>query len=123
MKVTSEIYKLIGANRSLEKLLKQDLNYPIRTAYKLVQMKKTLDETIEYVLDRLTLVYGDNIDFNNISDEKNLLINSILGQTIEIEIPDICSGDITDTDNVIVKPSDIENMLFLFVKEDDKSIK
>ena len=89
MKKTSQIYKFIEANRSLDKLMSQNLEYPIKIAYNIVKSKKELDEAIDYVMERFGIVCGNNVDFENISDEQNIILNGILSQEIEIDLPDI----------------------------------
>ena len=118
MKKTSQIYKFIEANRSLDRLISQNLEYPIKTAYNMVKSKKELDEAIDYVMERFGIVCGNNVDFENISDEQNVILNGILSQEIEIDLPDIPINDIVSNDNVTVSTSDIENIMFLFGKND-----
>jgi hypothetical protein len=117
MILTAQIYRIIEANRSLDKLISQDLEYPIRTAYNLIKIKRELDNSIDYVMERFGIVCGNKVDFENISDEQNVILNSILSQVIEIELPEIDIEDIISVDNVMVKPSDIENITFLFKKK------
>lgn len=113
----SQIYKFIEANRSLDKLIAQNLEYPIKTAYNLVKAKKELDSAIEYVMERFGMVCGNDVDFDNISEEQNMILNGILSQEIEVELPEIDIKDIISADNVTVAPSDIENIVFLFRKK------
>lgn len=113
---TSQIYKFIQANRSMDKLISQDLEYPVKTAYNLVTTKKNLDNAIDYVMERFSIVCGEKVDFENISEEQNAILNGILSQEIDIEIPEIDINDIVSADNVTLTPSDVENIIFLFRK-------
>lgn len=115
--MVSEVYKFIEANRSLDKLISQNLEYPIKTAYNLIKAKNELDGAIDYVMERFGVICGDNIDFNNISNEHNTILNTLLSQEIEIDLPEIDINDITSVDNVTVTPSDVENIIFLFGKK------
>ena len=114
---TSQVYKFIQSNRSMDKLISQDLEYPIKTAYNLVTAKKKLDDAIDYVMERFSIVCGEKVDFENISDEQNVILNGILSQEIDIELPEIDIDDIISVDNVTLTPSDIENIMFLFRKK------
>lgn len=116
MKRTAQIYKFIEANRSLDKLNEQNLEYPIKVAYNLIKARNELNNAIDYVMERFGIVCGNNVDFDNISDEHNKILNSILSQEIEIDLPDIDIEDIISTDNVSVLTSDVENLIFLFGK-------
>lgn len=116
MTQVAEVYRFIECNRSLEKLILQNLSYPIRTAYSLIRAKRSLDEAIEYVMERLGLICGGDVDFENLTDEQNIVLNTLLSQEIEVDLPDIDIEHITNVDNVSLTPSDIENILFLFEK-------
>lgn len=118
MKISAEIYKFIRANHSLEKLLEQDINYPIKTAYNLIRTKDKLDDAIDYVMKRLSSVCGDDIDFEDLSNKDNSILNTILNQEIEIELPDIDVNCIVNVDNVNSTVSDVNNILFLFQKRE-----
>ena len=114
MKVNGEVYRFIEANRSLDKICSQDNEYPIRSAYKLIKAKKELDDAIEYVMQRFSNVCGEAVDFENLNNEQNVILNSILSQEIEIELPELTIEEVTDNNKVRVTSSDMENLLFVF---------
>ena len=116
MTCIGQIYKFIEANRSLEKLVSQNNEYPIKTAYKLIITKKLLDEAIDYVMSRFTDVCGGNVDFENLTDSQNAVLNEILSQDMEIELPDINPEDIFTSEKITVSTTDVENILYLLRK-------
>lgn len=113
---TSQVYRFIEANHSLDRLITQNLEYPVKIAYNLIKTKKELDNAIDYVMERFSIVCGDNVDFENISDEQSMILNGILSQEIDVELPEIDIEDIVSANNVTITPSDIENIMFLFRK-------
>lgn len=113
---TSQVYRFIEANHSLDKLITQNLEYPVKIAYNLIKAKKELDNAIDYVMERFSIVCGDSVDFENISDEQSMILNGILSQEIDVELPEIDIEDIVSANNVTITPSDIENIMFLFRK-------
>lgn len=115
---TGQIYKFIEANRSLDKLITQDLEYSIKTAYNLIKTKNEIGKSVDYIMERFSLVCGNNVNFENLTDEQQTILNGILSQDIEIDIPEINANEIVLNDNVTASPSDVENILFLFGKND-----
>lgn len=114
MTLTSTVCKIIEANRSLEKLISQNNEYPIKTSYNLIKVKKVLDEAINYVMERLAVICGNDVNFENATDEQKMILNSILLQEIDVEIPEIDINDVISADSVIVTPSDVEKISILF---------
>lgn len=117
MTQTSQIYRFIEANQSLDKLISQNLEYPVKVAYNLIKAKKELDSAIDYVIERFRVICGDKVDFENITDEQSIILDSILSQEIDIELPEIDIKWIISVDNVTITTSDIENIIFLFGKK------
>lgn len=112
------VYRFIECNRSLEKLMGQDLKYDIKTSYKLVRTKREIDEVVDYVMGRFSMLCDGDVDVENMTDNQRVIMNSLLYQPVEIDIPEIDVDDIVGNDEVKASPSDVENILFLFEKSE-----
>lgn len=112
----AEVYKFMECNKSMELLIEQDLKYPIKTAYNINRVKKTLDVAMDYVMKRFGELCGGNVDFSNLTEEQSQILNVLMGQTIKLEYPKVLMRDIVRSDNVMVSPKDIKNISFLFEK-------
>lgn len=107
-----EIYKLIIVNKALDKLIEQDLNYPINIAYKLSKSKIEIDKAVEYIMERINIVCGDNIDFTNLPN--NRVLRAIFSQTVDVDLPDLTIDEIISNENVKLSVTDVERLEYLF---------
>lgn len=118
MTKTFEIYKLIEASRSLDKLIQQDLNYNIQVSYNLIKTKREIETAIDYVMERFAMLCGQDVDFDNLDEGQKNMLNALLSQSVDIEIPNIAIDQLINTENVNATPSDVDNIMYIFEKRD-----
>ena len=110
MEKTLSIYSLMMISSSLDRLYEQNMNYPINTAYRLMKAKKSVDEAVTYIMERITLICGNDVDLTASN------VNGIMMQKISIDVPEIDINDIVSADNVTISLPDVENITLLFTK-------
>ena len=111
-----QIYQVIKVNRSLEVLINQHILYNINIAYKILKLKKELDEIETYVFERFNTLCP-NANLNKLNETETILYNSILTSPIEVNVT-IKQEDILSSNVIKISIEDIDNILLLF---DEKS--
>lgn len=111
--MTKTIYDIINANVVLEKLLKQQHEYNIQTAYKIYKLKKELDEVENFTMDRLKLALGNDYDLDNLDENQKMLYTSIMLTQININDTDLKLNDLTDNDRLKITVNEVEKIVNL----------
>lgn len=75
----------IKANESLDNLYNQRIIYPINTAYKLAQLRNNVNKAFGFILERLYMVLGEDVDFSNMNEEQQIIYDTIASSEIEVK--------------------------------------
>lgn len=77
--------EVIQINAVLEKIVSQSIEYPLNIAYKLHKVKQSLNDLELFVYDRLAVILGSAFGDKNLSEEQQLLYNSVMMSEVDIE--------------------------------------
>ena len=78
MQKTISISYGFNLNKTIDKIIKQQVDIPANIAFALYKLHRQLTEMEEFVFQRLSMVCGDNIDFNNMTENQKILYSSVL---------------------------------------------
>lgn len=102
------IYEIIKCNNVIYKLIEQQINYTVNIAYKLYRLKKELDEIELLMNERWVLLFGENYNTEDFTEEEIVLYNTTLSAIMDIDTFHLSIEEITENENVRLTISDIE---------------
>ena len=79
-----KVYEIFNILSALEKLIKQQTEYPISVAYKLYQLYLELSQIESFIFERIEIVTGKNINAIGINDKEYEIYQAILNSDIDI---------------------------------------
>lgn len=104
------IYEIILCNNIIYKLFKQQIHYTVNIAYKILKLKKTLDEIETLMRDRWSILFGKDYDTEKFSKDEIIVYNTTLSATVNIDTYGLTINDITNNDKVTLSLNDVEFM-------------
>lgn len=111
----------LKASDAIDELFTGHIKYQINIAYKLYQLKKTLNDISEYAVSRIIEVLPKLKENNSdLSESEQLLYQTILNSPIEVNIHGLtrnevyCINDKQDAEKPEIELSLIENLEPLF---------
>lgn len=111
------IYQIVKINRSLEKLLNQQLEYSIRVAYKIFKLQKSLEEIEHYAFERFSLLYP-KANLNNLSGDEQIVYETILSSIVEVDNFNLTEEEVFLNEDVKLTVEEVSNIMMLFQKNE-----
>jgi hypothetical protein len=109
------IYEVFELNRILHSLLEQQSSYNIQTAFKIHSLVKWLDETEEFLFNRMNMLFNEDE-----TDVKNPLYVAFLNSQIPFVKTDLKVNDLLNTDgNVNLDIKDVEVLNKMLCETED----
>lgn len=109
------IYEVFELNRILHSLLSQQSSYNIQTAFKIHSLVKWLDETEEFLFDRMNMLFNEDE-----TEVKNPLYVAFLNSQIPFVKTDLKVNDLLNTDgNVNLNIKDVEVLNKMLCETED----
>lgn len=105
---TLTVDQILKLNDAVDELFNQHIKYQINVAYRLYQLKKELNEITNYIIERIvTVIPKINEENVELSEEENIIYQSILNSEIEIDTFNLTRAEIYLTQQSISldKPS------------------
>lgn len=114
MEQTIKIKDAFKLNSVIYKIIKQQVNISASNAFSLYKLHKNLNEIENFVFERISLIYGDNFDFYNMSDEQKVVYDAVMNSDITLDVPNINVDELTNNDKLQMKIEDFEILDFIF---------
>lgn len=109
------IYEVFELNRILHSLLEQQSSYNIQTAFKIHSLVKWLDETEEFLFNRMNMLFNEDE-----TEVKNPLYVAFLNSQIPFVKTDLKVNDLLNTDgNVNLDIKDVEVLNKMLCETED----
>lgn len=109
-----EVFKL---NQSIERLIEQDCNLSFNNGYKLIQIKRELDDIEQYAVSKLNQVIdNERLISNEMTEEEQMVYVTIMNNEVEVSDIKIDFDNIKENNEITLPLSDIE-MLSVFFEE------
>lgn len=109
-----EVFKL---NQSIERLIEQDCNLSFNNGYKLIQIKRELDDIEQYAVSKLNQVIdNERLRSNEMTEEEQMVYVTIMNNEVEVSDIKIDFDNIKENNEITLPLSDIE-MLSVFFEE------
>ena len=116
MQKTISISYGFNLNKTIDKIIKQQVDIPANIAFALYKLHRQLTEMEEFVLQRLSMVCGDDIDFNNMTENQKILYSSVFDSEINIELEDGIDIDkIIKNNKINLSIQDVEILNNIFI--------
>lgn len=114
-KITVKVYELYRISDSLNKLLSQDIEYPVKIAYKLYKMNEDINDRTRYVYERLSnIIDSDNMSKNCLSESERIVYDATMNSEIELTPFDFDEKLIFNNDKVKLTVEDVSLLKCLF---------
>lgn len=114
-KITVKVHELYRISDSLNKLLSQDIEYPVRIAYKLYKMNEDINDRTRYVYERLAnFIDSGNMSKNSLTECEKVMYNATMNSDIELTPFDFDEKVIFDNDKVKLSVEDVSLLKCLF---------
>ena len=111
---------IFACNMTLYKLLnEQRLKISIPNGLKLYHLTKIFDDVENYVFCVMNEAFGEDVDYNSLTEEQKLTYNEIMNTQIELSFDKLDENTFENEQNTLVDIEDINNLLLIF-KEDEK---
>lgn len=104
-----KIYEALNVLPIIEKLIQQELEYPISTAYKLHKLQEEIEEIETLLFNRFELLFGKQIDFTKLDDKQKTIYQTVMNSDIDILINSISINDIIN-DNAKLTTNEISEL-------------
>lgn len=109
------IYEVFELNRILHSLLEQQSSYNIQTAFKIHSLVKWLDETEEFLFNRMNMLFNEDE-----TEVKNPLYVAFLNSQLPFVKTDLKVNDLLNTDgNVNLDIKDVEVLNKMLCETED----
>lgn len=100
----SEVFKL---GIVIEKMIKQQSSLSINTAYKLYKLYQEIDDVEKFVFERMSMIFGKDIDFTSMDDKQKTVYAAIMDTPIKIVSPSIDMSEFTDNKHLQLAIPDV----------------
>ena len=108
----NELFKIQDV---LDELYTQNLELSVGTALKLFRLKKTIDESCKYVIERLyATIPGLKEDGYKINETESIIYSGILSSIIDIDNQGLTEDELSECKKVHVKIQSAEYLELLF---------
>lgn len=88
------IYEVFELNRVLHSLIKQQKSYDIKIAFKIHELVKWLDDTERFLIERMHLIFGDDININDNNEAYQAFLISQLPLTeTDLKLIDLLNSE------------------------------
>ena len=88
MQKTISISYGFNLSKTIDKIIRQQIDIPANVAFALYKLYKQLTEMEEFVFQRLNMVCGKDVDFNNMTESQKILYSSVFESKITLDIED-----------------------------------
>lgn len=113
--MTITIYEIFELNRVLHSLISQQSSYTIQTAFKIHTLIKWLDETEQFIIERMHIVFGTDV-----IDSDNPLYLAFLSSQIPFTDSSLTIKELLETtDDVKISVNDVEILEKIFDKAEN----
>lgn len=107
--MVAKIHEALNVLPIIEKLIRQELEYPISTAYKLHKLHEEIEEIETLLFNRFELLFGKQIDFTKLDDKQKTIYQTVMNSDIDILINNISINDIIN-DNAKLTTNEIAEL-------------
>jgi len=108
----NELFKIQDV---LDELYTQNLELGVGVALKLSRLKKSVDESCQYVIERLyTTIPGLKTEGYQISETESIIYNGILSSVIDIDNQGLTEDELSECKKVHLKIQSAEYLELLF---------
>ena len=108
--VKKTVYDIMLCNNIIYKLIEQQIEYKIQTAYKLYQIKKDLDEIELLMVQRWEQMFGSDYNVQDFTEDQLKVYNITLMAEVEIDTRGLILNDLISNDKVSLTLSEIEHL-------------
>lgn len=116
MQKTISISYGFNLSKTIDKIIAQQINLPANIAFALYKLYKQLTEMEEFVFQRLNMICGENVDFNNMTENQKILYSSVFDSEITIDVEDnIDIEKVVKNNKINLTIQDIDNLNNIFV--------
>lgn len=91
----------------IEKMIKQQSSLSINTAYKLYKLYQEIDDVEKFVFERMSMIFGKDIDFTSMDDKQKTVYAAIMDSPIKIVSPSIDMSEFTDNKHLQLAIPDV----------------
>lgn len=100
--MTVKLYEALAALPAIEKLVGQQVEYPVRIAYRIYKLREELSGIETFLFRRIEALFGGNVDFTCLTEKQREAYQAILNSDIDlddcdVDMDDILVGDATLT--------------------------
>lgn len=113
--MTVKLYKVLRLLPVIEKLLGQQIEYPVSTAYKIYKLYKEITDIENITFDRMRMLFGEDIDFTKLTESQKSVYQALLDSDMDIDDIDISADDLV-SGNAKLTVNDIETIDFFLKK-------
>lgn len=118
-KITVKVHELYRISDSLNKLISQDVEYPVRIAYKLYRMNEDINERTRYVYERLaSVIDSENMTNNSLTEHERAVYDATMNSDIELMPFDFEEKLIFSNDKVKLTVEDVTLIKCLFKSDE-----
>lgn len=111
------VFNVFKINQSVERLIEQNIKLSFNNGYKLLQLKKELDNIEQYTVSKLNQVIdNERMKANQMTDEEQMTYLTIMNSEIEINDIKIDFDNIKENNEITLPLQDIE-LLSVFFEE------
>lgn len=115
MQKTISISYGFNIGKTIDKIIAQQINLPANIAFALYKLYKQLIEMEEFVFQRLNMICGENVDFNNMTENQKILYSSVFDSEITIDVEDnINIEKVVKNNKINLTIQDIDNLNNIF---------
>lgn len=115
MQKTISISYGFNLSKTIDKIIAQQINLPANIAFALYKLYKQLTEMEEFVFQRLNMICGENVDFNNMTENQKILYSSVFDSEITIDLEDnINIEKVVKNSKINLTIQDIDNLNNIF---------
>ncbi len=115
MQKTISISYGFNLSKTIDKVIAQQINLPANIAFALYKLYKQLIEMEEFVFQRLNMICGENVNFNNMTENQKILYSSVFDSEITIDVEDnINIEKVVKNNKINLTIQDIDNLNNIF---------
>lgn len=84
--MTIKMYQAFQLGNVLDKLISQQLAYPLSVAYRLYKVLNNVNQAEDFALKRIEMVMGHEISFEDMNENEKKLYAMVMDSDIDIEL-------------------------------------
>lgn len=105
-----QISQVLECNKVLYKMLEQRTTFPVSIGLKINHIMKLFDEVEEYIFTTMDVVFGDKIDWSNLSEQQMIFYKELISEQIELDYKKISKEMFENNDKLMLSIEDIEKL-------------